>query len=322
MTLTEQYVERSLRQDILIDQYKDQFYDDLRKEYNRLTRRVGRILSPLYGTRLTLRQKAEVKAEVLDEIGQYREKISEYSQSQLYELADIVYDKETQLVGDINQDIDLAEKPNIRRGLLSGFHPIDRGSVVSVDVMFSTLIRTFTEDVESVIDRLGVIVEERSVAEGYFTGTVTQNQQHLNSVSLTSVALVASLVKRAFFRANRKSIPGYQWISVLDGRTTDYCQFRHLKVWYYNDPERSTLPAEEYPPGHFRCRSGTAPLFRGEEPIQEPDFVTWFERQPVSVQLEVLGRRRYDMYEAGDLDISDVNNTRGQRRTLEELRNL
>jgi SPP1 gp7 family putative phage head morphogenesis protein len=322
MSLTEEYVEKSIRQDILIDQYKDTFYDDLRVYYNRLTKRVGRILLPYYGSRLTIKEKAEVKSEITDEINTYKSNLENYARKELFELADVVYEKEGKLVEEVNPDIELNQKPNLERGLLTKLHAIDRGSVVSVDAMFSTLIETYRDDIQGVVDRLGTIVEEQSVAKGYFTGATTQNQSHLNSVSLTSVALVASLVKRAFFNANKRSIPGYQWISVLDGKTTDYCQFRHMKVWYFDDPSRSTLPAEEYPPGHFRCRSGTAPIFRGEQPMEDPNFVEWFERQPASVQLEVLGARRFEMYKAGDLDISDVNNTRGQRRTLEELKNL
>ena len=53
-----------------------------------------------------------------------------------------------------------------------------------------------------------------------------------------------------------KDVVGYQWSSILDGNTTDFCAAYDGRVFDKDDVER--------PPAHMNCRSFIVPVFRGE----------------------------------------------------------
>lgn len=320
MSRTEELLDKAVLLGLLIDQYSEQYYDESLALYQFMVQRVARILGPEYGRTPSISEKRRIIAELTKEVDSYRDSLRELAEDQIVQSAEAVYDRQAQTVIEIDADTPLAERPDLRRGMFTKFHPVEDGRVIQLDAMYATHIDLLRRNLQDVVNRLGAIAEEKSVAEGYFLSTVDKNQKNLNAVSLTSIALAASLAKQAFYNRNKRAFSGYQWVSVLDSRTTAYCQARHLKVWYYDDPERSTLAAEEHPPGHFRCRSQTTPIFRGEEPVDSPTFEEWFERQSDVTKLEILGPRRYDLYRRSVITITDVNTVRGQRRTLQQLR--
>lgn len=320
MSRTEDLLDKAVLLGLLVDQYSEQYYDESLFLYRSMVRRISRILRPEYGRTPSLSEKRRIISELTEEVDNYQDSLRELARDQIVQSADAVYDRQSQMVLEVDDTINLRDRPDLSRGMFSKFHAIEDGRVVQLDAMYATHIDLLRKNLQDVVNRLGAIAEERSVAEGYFTSTVEKNQRNLNAVSLTSIALAASLAKQAFYSRNKQAFDGYQWVSILDSRTTAYCQARHLKVWYYNDPENSTLPAEEHPPGHFRCRSQTTPLFKGDSPVDSPTFEEWFERQPPNTKREILGPRRYQLYQQGDIDISDVNTVRGERRTLQELR--
>lgn len=320
MSRTEDLLDKAVLLGLLADQYSEQFYTEALILYRLMVRRVGRILRPEYGRSLTMAEKRVIITDLDEEIDRYRDSLRSLAQDQLREASDAVYDAQQTFTAEVDSDLAFSDRPNLSRGLFSRYHPIEDGRVIQLDAMYVTHIDVLRRSLQDVVNRLGTIVEERSVAEGYFLSATERNQHNLNSVSLTSVALAASLAKQAFYTRNQRLFSGYQWVSILDSRTSAYCQERHLKVWYYDDPERSTLASEEHPPGHFRCRSQTTPIFRNDVPVQSPTFVEWFERQSDATKRDILGKHRYDMYRSGMITIDDVNTVRGNRRTLAELR--
>lgn len=56
----------------------------------------------------------------------------------------------------------------------------------------------------------------------------------------------------------RPHIVAYQWSSILDARTTDYCRRMDRKVF------RPEQMASQFPPAHYRCRSVVVALVDGE----------------------------------------------------------
>jgi SPP1 gp7 family putative phage head morphogenesis protein len=320
MSRTEDLLDKAVLLGLLVDQYSEQYYDESLALYNLMVRRVSRILRSEYGRDISVSERRRIIRELDEEVDSYRDSLRELARDQLTESSNVVYDRQQELVVEVDPDLNLNDKPDVTRGLFSKYHAIEDGRIVQLDAMYTAHIRLLREQLQDVVTRLSTIVEDEPVAEGHFISVVDRNQNNLNAVSLTSVALAASLAKQAFYSRNKKLFRGYQWVSVLDSRTTAYCQERHMKVWYYDDPENSTLPAEEHPPGHFRCRSQTTPIFKGDEPLDSPTFEEWFERQDEATKRQVLGARRYELYRSGDLDITDVNNARGERRTLQQLR--
>jgi len=321
MTKTEELLEKTIALDVLRDQVSEDFYQTLLVAYQRLIRRVSRILSPEFGVELTLSERRIIKKEVAEEIKLYREELTYLAESNLEEFVGTFYGTEKSIANEVKEE-DYKDKAGLFTGFLTKYHAIERGKVVQIEALLKAHIALLTSDLEQLINRTGVVVEDEPVVKTYFSQAALKNQNNLNSIALTAVAMAAAHARQMFLKANKKYFRGYQWVSILDGKTSDYCQFRHLKVWYWDDPEKSTLPAEEYPPGHYRCRSGTASIFKGEEAVQTPTYAEWLERQPEELQKEILGVRRFALYKAGKLDLADLHTVSGQRRTISDLKKL
>lgn len=85
----------------------------------------------------------------------------------------------------------------------------------------------------------------------------------------------------------------YEWVAVLDSRTTDICRHRHGHVFQYGKGPR--------PPAHYNCRS-TIVGISGVEAFPVPNsFYAWLVTQPVAVQNDMLGRDRARQLRAGKL---------------------
>jgi hypothetical protein len=74
----------------------------------------------------------------------------------------------------------------------------------------------------------------------------------------------------------------YQWVSVIDSKTSDICRSRNGNVYEYpNDP---------VPPAHPNCRSHTVPITQND-PVPEPSLpetlMQWLRTQPAQVQEDV-----------------------------------
>lgn len=322
MSKTSELLDKAVLLALLQDQFAEQYYDEALYHFRKLTRRIGRILSPEYGAVLSLARRRELVAEIQEEVDEYEERLRLLAHSQLTEAATEFYNEEKKIVEDVDPGNTYADPPDLSRSMFTQYHAMNRGEVLQLEAMYRTHIRLIQDSYKDIVNRLSAIVEDTPVARGYFTAATNRNQNFLNSISITAVMFAASIARRAFFDRNKRRFRGYQWVSVLDSRTTDYCQSRHLLTWYYNEPELSTLAAEEHPPGHFRCRSITVPIFIGDEAVESPSFEEWFERQPTETKREILGPTRYRLYADGQISISDVNDGLGRRRTLEELREL
>jgi hypothetical protein len=198
----------------------------------------------------------------------------------------------------------------------------EKGTVLNIQDMINTAIIRYRNDLNMLVDRMNIFPEDYETINDYYNTIVYRSQNNLNAVALTSIAIAYSLVKGAFVSANKDTFSGYQWISIIDGKTSDYCIVRHLKYWYFNSKENSTLPAEEYPPGHYRCRSGISYIFQGDTHIQAPTYEQWFEQQDEKTKKDILGQGRYKLYTNGNLEIDLMSTVSGQKLTLEQLRNM
>ena len=166
----------------------------------------------------------------------------------------------------------------------------------------------------------------------------------------TTANLVAqhatSTARKTVFEQNKRIIKGYKWVSVLDSRTSDTCQYLSERVWYYDDPNRSTLPGPIEPPAHYNCRSTTTPIIKSATEMSErliesqpisliaaglvltgtiprrTSYLQWLQRQPASIQREVLGTVRYNLWKKGEIQIDQFYSKDARYYTLEELDNL
>lgn len=126
-----------------------------------------------------------------------------------------------------------------------------------------------------------------------------------SSVLRTIVQHISSRIQAAVASVFYSS---YEWVAVLDMRTTDICRFRDGQHYKYG---KGPLP-----PAHYRCRSRAVPVTKGQTTGAYADtFYTWIQRQPVAVQNDVLGTRRARDLRAGRANAASL----GRFRTRQQL---
>lgn len=196
----------------------------------------------------------------------------------------------------------------------------------------------------------------RGMAEGLTAAqlAVRIRKGHVNNITytqskalvVTAITSVQNQVDQEIYGANEKSLRGYQYIAVLDSRTTSICAHRDGSIFPIGD-------LVHLPPAHFNCRSTTVPVFKswddmaklegvaqvrknniekltpeqiafydGQAPLRET-YNDWLHRQPQEVKLRHLGDyQRVEMFDAGDLTVDKFTNDAGNSIGIKELRRL
>ena len=173
---------------------------------------------------------------------------------------------------------------------------------------------------------------------------ITRNQS--KSLVVTAITSVHSQVDQSVYEVNSKAINGWQYVAVLDSRTTPLCAHRDGTIY----PTSDTV---HLPPAHISCRSTTVPVFKswddmsklegvaqirrrnlqklspeqikkydGQTPLKE-SYNEWLLRQPKNVQLKHLGDyQKVDMFNKGDLELKKFTNPEGNSIGLNELKSM
>lgn len=111
-----------------------------------------------------------------------------------------------------------------------------------------------------------------------FSTTVQTYIQHITSY-------LNYLIGSLFFES-------YQWVSVLDSKTTDICRSRDGRIYLYG--------SGPLPPAHYNCRSTIRPVMVAANDNM-PTYYEWIKRQPVLVQNDVLGVKAARQLRKGDI---------------------
>lgn len=167
------------------------------------------------------------------------------------------------------------------------------------------------------------------------------NQLHKKQAGVLLQTLsnhVSVQTRNIVMRENIGLFDGYEWVAVLDSRTSLICASRDGKVYpLTDDPVKSPKP-----PAHFNCRSTITPKVKAgyEDRVQKRSprtatgakgqtkvrqtttYESWLRRQPASFQDEVLGKARGKLFRRAGLEISKFVDFSGKTITLEELRKL
>ena len=159
------------------------------------------------------------------------------------------------------------------------------------------------------------------------------NARSLNSLRVTirtAMTAAASLAKESIARANPRLIRALRYTAVLDSRTTAICRSLDGNVYSVGVGPR--------PPQHWGCRSfmlyvfvhysklgmRNPPqfiknIFTGEPP-DRPTYTQWLRKQSESVQNDVLGKRRAELFRGdASIEMRSFTNREGRLLTLEEL---
>jgi len=173
---------------------------------------------------------------------------------------------------------------------------------------------------------------------------ITMNQS--KSLVVTSITSINAQADQAVYEANSKAIKGWQYIAVLDSRTTPICRHRDGQIYPVGD-------YSHLPPSHYRCRSTTTPVFKswedmsnlegvseirrrnlrdltpeqkkyydGMTPLKE-SYDSWLRRQPTAIQLKHLGDyQKLELFRSQQLEIKKFTNDEGNMVGIRDLRKL
>lgn len=161
---------------------------------------------------------------------------------------------------------------------------------------------------------------------------------------VTAITSVTTQADHAVYRANEKALVGWQFVAVLDARTTPVCAHRDGHIYPMGD--RAHLP-----PAHFHCRSTTVPVFKkwddiaemegvaqvrrnnikkltdkqkayydGQTPMKE-SYNDWLLRQSKETQLRHLGDyKKVELFQSGEMTLDKFTNPEGNNIGIRELR--
>jgi len=131
-------------------------------------------------------------------------------------------------------------------------------------------------------------------------GTMQTLYNSIERNTRTYLQSLATITRERIFKENEKYFKGYRWVSTLDSRSCIVCGKLDSEV-------HESLSDFPQPPMHYNCRCVIVPITEvdfgstrasadGYVDV-DTDFNTWLQSQPDRVQLEVLGKTRYEMYQ-------------------------
>jgi len=153
-------------------------------------------------------------------------------------------------------------------------------------------------------------------------------RQQSKSLVVTATTSVTAQSDLAVYRMNRHLLKGWQYVAVLDDRTTMTCAHRDGNIYDVDN-------VEMLPPAHYRCRSTTVPVLKSWDDLLKSETLTalqrrkieelpedvlhfydgaqpdkegyheWLRRQPQAVQLRHLGDyERVKLFQSGKIHLS------------------
>lgn len=134
--------------------------------------------------------------------------------------------------------------------------------------------------------------KEANFKDGEMARIERFNKTMLNTlyqhVSQTTQAAIASVYYKC-----------YEWVSVLDDRTTKICRSRDGNIYVYGEGP--------LPPAHPNCRSNTIPADCDQPKSSNwsETFFAWFKRQPVTFRYDAIGKTANENLDNGKLKSED-----------------
>lgn len=178
------------------------------------------------------------------------------------------------------------------------------------------------------------IVEGETLDDGVrrVRDVLDMTRRDASAIVRTTVTHVTSAAREVTYVANTDIIKAVQYVATLDDRTSMICAGLDGQVFPIDSGPR--------PPQHVNCRSTTVPVLRswrelGLDLKDAPEgtresmngqvaarttYGQWLKRQPASVQNEVLGETRAQLFRNGTVTIDRFTDSRQNVLTLEELR--
>ena len=177
-------------------------------------------------------------------------------------------------------------------------------------------------------------------SQGFKDGILNVSRSSAERMVRTSLSHTSAVARNKSYEDNEDLTPYYEWVSTLDGNTSDICKKRDGNVY--------KVGKGKLPPAHFNCRSTTAPLFKEDVTkvnvseknqtglMKKPqggtrasidgqvsadlEYGDWLKRQSKAFQVEVLGKQKAELFRKGGLTIDKFINNKEKTLTLDELK--
>lgn len=165
------------------------------------------------------------------------------------------------------------------------------------------------------------------------------------AITRTAVQTISNEARLATYDSNADIIKAIQWVSTLDGRTSDICIARSGKTWSFPDykPIGHNIPWGGGPPAHWSCRSTTIPVTKTFDELDgtsavNPDvpistrssmdgqvaadlsFDQFLRSKPESFADEMLGKGKAQLWRDGKITLSELLSAKGTPLTLAQLK--
>jgi hypothetical protein len=182
-------------------------------------------------------------------------------------------------------------------------------------------------------------------AKRYKDGIMNITKHDAMTLTRTSVFSVNNDARNTVFFENKTLVRGRQAINPLDERTTTICMARAGHAWSLNgepmEGTSGTYPGS--PPWHMRCRTTEVPIFRpvasmenisdetrerlkklkgrrlDGRPAAGLEYRDWFDKQPVAMQRDLLGKRKFELYRKKKIGFEDMIDQKGNPLTIDQL---
>lgn len=175
-------------------------------------------------------------------------------------------------------------------------------------------IRTAYSEGKSINETVAAIRGTRGAR--YKDGLMQVAKRHANAIVRTATQHVVSRARQAVWAKSPHIIDRYIWVSTLDTRTSDICQGLSGQIF--------PVGKGPQPPAHVNCRSRTVALIKNDPPPDMPTYYEWLKKQPLSVQVDVLGESRAKLFRDGGMSAEQFRKFNIGRdlkaMTLDELR--
>lgn len=197
--------------------------------------------------------------------------------------------------------------------------------------------------------RQGVLLDEtqeqivaRIVGRGDEIGIMDKARRDVRALVHSSVMTAANRARLETYRKNGRRIAGVRWLATLDGHTCMTCMALDGSKWDLDGkPLGDTDLDFQVPPAHWNCRCVASPIPKGideifgttgldarmsdgprataQGPQQVAGFGDFLRRQSPEFVEEMLGVRRAELWQAGEITLRDLVSGSGRPLTLDEL---
>jgi SPP1 gp7 family putative phage head morphogenesis protein len=175
---------------------------------------------------------------------------------------------------------------------------------------------------------------------------ILQSTIQTRTLIRTAITETSAFVANETYKLNDDVVKGYQYVATLDSRTSLICGRLDGKI-YALDSKSAPKP-----PQHFNCRSTTVPIIKSTNQLLDTNnnrlqkrklnrlsptrrasmngqvparlnYSEWLTKQNNDIKLTILGsQKRVDIFNKGDLKLTQFSNREGKLLSLEKLEQL